>query len=164
MQLLNEIQIRQKLDRLAYQILENNFGESEIIFAGINNNGYGFAQLLVEALAKISPAALTLTRISLNPAQPTTHPVEVEMPVNELEGKVIILVDDVANTGRSLYYALRPLMDVLPKKVEIAVLVDRKHKAFPVRADYVGLTLATTLKQNIDVKIRGVKKMEVNLD
>ncbi|MBL7781855.1 MAG: phosphoribosyltransferase, partial [Saprospiraceae bacterium] len=77
--------------------------------------------------------------------------------------KSIILVDDVANTGRTIFYAVQPLLAVVPRKVEVAVLVDRKHKSFPIKADYVGLSLATTLLENIDVRIREVERMEVNL-
>jgi pyrimidine operon attenuation protein/uracil phosphoribosyltransferase len=66
---------------------------------------------------------------------------------------VVIVIDDVADTGRTAYYALRPLLDVLCKKVEIAVLVDRKHKSFPAQPDYVGMSLATTLQQTIDVRL-----------
>ncbi|HRD06713.1 MAG TPA: phosphoribosyltransferase family protein, partial [Saprospiraceae bacterium] len=73
-------------------------------------------------------------------------------------------VDDVANTGRTIFYACKPLMDLLPSKIEVAVLVDRKHKQFPINVDYVGLSLATTLKENISVKILGVDEMEVHLD
>ena len=83
------------------------------------------------------------------------------MPIEQIENKVVIIVDDVANTGRTIYYALKPLLDVLPKKVEVAVLVDRKHKSFPIQADYVGLSLATTLKESIEVKIREVDEWAV---
>jgi pyrimidine operon attenuation protein/uracil phosphoribosyltransferase len=75
------------------------------------------------------------------------------MPLSELEGKTIVVVDDVGNTGRTLFYACKPLLEVLPHKVEMAVLVDRKHKSFPVKVDYVGLSLATTLREHIDVQL-----------
>jgi pyrimidine operon attenuation protein/uracil phosphoribosyltransferase len=77
----------------------------------------------------------------------------LELPVTELQGKAIIVVDDVANTGRTLFYAIKPLLDILPKKIETAVLVDRKHKAFPIAITYYGLSLATTLQEHIDVKL-----------
>ena len=85
------------------------------------------------------------------------------MPIEQVAGKVVIIVDDVANTGRTIYYAIKPLLDTLPKKVEVAVLVDRKHKSFPIQSDYVGLSLATTLKENIDVQIREVQEWAVFL-
>ncbi|MBX2926787.1 MAG: phosphoribosyltransferase [Saprospiraceae bacterium] len=158
MKILNQHQIEQKIRRLAIEILENNYEETELILAGINNNGYAFAALLLEDLQKISPIRFTLTRIRLNPAHPTEFPVQTEMPVEAMAGKVVIIVDDVANTGRTIFYACKPLLDALPKRLEVAVLVDRKHKNFPIRADYVGIALNTTLKNDIDVQIREVEE------
>ncbi|MDX2134841.1 MAG: phosphoribosyltransferase family protein [Saprospiraceae bacterium] len=154
--ILQEQQIRQKIRRLAIEILERNYGEPEIIFAGLNNNGVTFAQRLVDALMDIKPEemSITLTRIRLNPANPVEYTPEIEMPADELADKVLILVDDVSNTGRTVFYALRPLLRVLPRRVELAVLVDRKHKMFPIQPDYVGLSLYTTLKDNIHVQLK----------
>jgi pyrimidine operon attenuation protein/uracil phosphoribosyltransferase len=163
MKILNEKQIRQKIRRLTIEILERNFNEPEIILAGINNNGLEMANLLLQELVGRTEANITLTRLHLNPASPTQHPIVLEMPIEQVEDKVVIIVDDVANTGRTIYYALKPLLDVLPKKVEVAVLVDRKHKSFPIQADYVGLSLATTLKESIEVKIREVDEWAVFL-
>lgn len=154
MKILNQRQIEQKINRLSIQILENNFQEKELIFAGINNNGMVFARLLINHLAKITPLKLHLTQIRLNPANPLAADVKIDLPINLLKNKAVIIVDDVANTGRTLFYATKPLMETLPKKVEIAVLVERHHKAFPVQVDYVGLSLATTLKEDIDVSIK----------
>ncbi|NBC07831.1 MAG: phosphoribosyltransferase [Bacteroidetes bacterium] len=164
MKILDESQIRQKIQRLAIEILENNIDADELILVGINNNGMGFARLLLEALLPRSESPITLTRVRLNPADPLRDDILLEIPAAELQGKNIILVDDVANTGRTLFYAARPIMDTLPNKVEVAVLVDRTHKAFPIRVDYVGLSLATTLKENISVKILEVEEQAVFLD
>ena len=165
MQILNDRQIRQKIKRIAIEILERNYGETEIILAGLNNNGLGFAELLLAELKPIAPkdTKLTLTRIRLNPANPVEYDPSIEMSAEALRDKPIIIVDDVANTGRTIFYAVQPLLQVLPKKVEVAVLVDRKHKSFPVKADYVGLSLATTLLDDIDVRIREAGEMAVYL-
>jgi pyrimidine operon attenuation protein/uracil phosphoribosyltransferase len=165
MQILDDRQIRQKIKRLAIEILERNFGEQELILAGLNNNGLGFAQLLLAEILPITPPDLsvTLTRIQLNPANPVEYAPYIEMPADELRNKNVIIVDDVANTGRTIFYAVQPLLPVLPKRVEVAVLVDRKHKSFPIQADYVGLSLHTTLKDHIDVQIRGTEEMAVHL-
>lgn len=164
MKILDHRQIQQKIKRLAFEILERNYGEEEIILAGINNNGMTFAELLLTELRTISSIRFTLTRIRLNPAAPAQHPIQMEMPVAELDHKVVIIVDDVANTGRTIFYAVKPILEVLPKKVEVAVLVDRTHKSFPIRVDYFGLSLATTLLQNIKVRIREVEEWAVNLE
>lgn len=165
MRILDDGQIRRKIKRLAIEILEHNFGEPVLILAGLNNNGLGFAQLLVQELLPLAPAdmEIILTRIRLNPANPLEYAPYIEMPPESLANTSVILVDDVANTGRTIFYAVQPLLPVLPKRVEVAVLVDRKHKQFPIKADYVGLSLATTLKDDIDVQIREVNEMAVYL-
>ncbi len=164
MRILTESQIKQKIKRLAFQILESNYNEKEIILAGINNNGIHFAKLLQKALVRITDIPVKLTPIHLNPADPLSEEITIGMTPSELKKKTIIVVDDVANTGRTLFFAMKPLMAILPKRVEAAVLVDRKHKSFPVLVDYVGLSLATTLKDNIDVQIKDVEEMAVHLD
>ncbi len=87
----------------------------------------------------------------------------IQMPAKDLKRKAIIIVDDVANTGRTLFYAFKPLMAILPKKIEIAVLIDRKHKSFPVKVDYVGMSLATTVQENIKVDISSKTDWAVHL-
>jgi pyrimidine operon attenuation protein/uracil phosphoribosyltransferase len=166
MQILNDRQIRQKIRRIAIEILERNYGEPEIILAGLNNNGLGFARLMLAELEAVasSNTRFTLTRIRLNPANPVEYEPVVELPAETLKGKPIVIVDDVANTGRTIFYAVQPLLQVVPKKVEVAVLVDRQHKSFPIKADYVGLSLATTLLEHIDVQIRDVQEMAVYLN
>jgi pyrimidine operon attenuation protein / uracil phosphoribosyltransferase len=165
MKILDDRQIRQKIRRIAIEILERNYGEKELILAGMNNNGLGFARLLMDEILPITPSnmEITLTRIRLNPANPVEYEAVIEMPLEDLRNKNIIIVDDVANTGRTIFYAVTPLLKVLPNRVEVAVLVDRKHKSFPIKADYVGLSLATTLKDDIVVQIREVAEMEVFL-
>jgi pyrimidine operon attenuation protein / uracil phosphoribosyltransferase len=165
MKILDHRQIQQKIRRIAIEIIERNFGEKVLILAGMNNNGLGFARLLMEELLPITPPnmEIVLTRIRLNPANPVEYEAVIEMPLEDLKNKNIIIVDDVANTGRTIFYAVTPLLKVLPRRVEVAVLVDRKHKSFPIKADYVGLSLATTLKDDIEVQIREVTEMSVYL-
>ena len=164
MKLLTNTQIAQKINRLAIEILEHNYTEKSIVLAGINNNGLGFAKLIKRAINKISDVEVILANISLNPAKPTKDDVNIDLSDAELKNKVVIIVDDVANTGRTIFYAFKPFLDILTKKVEVAVLVDRKHKSFPIKVDYVGLSLATTLKDNIKVNLGLVKEREVCLE
>ncbi len=155
MPILNNKQIAQKLTRLAFEIIEQNTEVKELYLAGINNNGFRFAELLRSEINKIHvcPFSVALIHVKLNPAEPTTEPIELDVPHTKLKNKTIILVDDVANTGRTLFYAFKPFMDILSKKMQVAVLVDRKHKSFPVQVDFVGLSLATTIRQHIDVNL-----------
>jgi pyrimidine operon attenuation protein/uracil phosphoribosyltransferase len=153
MKILDQAQIRKKIKRLAIEILENNFEEKSLILIGINNNGNGFAKHLVAELKKITDISISLFNVRLNPAAPLSSPVEIDAPIESLKGKSIILIDDVANTGRTIFYACKPILDIIPKKLEVAVLIDRKHKTFPIYPKYVGLSLATTLKEDIELQI-----------
>ncbi len=165
MKILDNKQINQKIRRLSYEILEDNSQVKKLIFLGINSNGTAFANLLAAHYNKISTYPVTVGTLRLNPADPLSTDIELKLDgISNLNKKNIIVIDDVANTGRTLYYAMRPLMAYIPKKVQVAVLVDRKHKSFPVSVDYVGLSLATTLKENIAVDIRKAKTKSVVLE
>lgn len=164
MKILSSRQINQKINRLSIEILENNYTEKSILLAGINNNGLGFAKLLMKAIQKISDVEVILANITLNPAKPTSAEVSIDIDESLFKNKVVVIVDDVANTGRTIFFAFKPFLDILTKKVEVAVLVDRKHKSFPIKVDYVGLSLATTLKENIKVKLGISKEREAWLE
>lgn len=162
MKLLNAVQIQQKVNRLAIEILENNCHEEELILAGVNNNGMAFAELLHKAMTKITLVQpdIKLTQLKLNPANPIEEEVKMGIDFEEVKNKVVIVIDDVANSGRTLQYAMLPILKVIPRKIELAVLVDRTHKSFPVSPNYMGMQLNTTLKSNIDVKIRNLQPEE----
>jgi pyrimidine operon attenuation protein/uracil phosphoribosyltransferase len=163
MKILDAHKISQKINRLAIEILENNYSESKIILAGINNNGTRFADLLETAIAKKSSIKIIRAKIELSPAAPLSTPISINLSPTEIKSTVVIIVDDVANTGRTIFYAFEPLMRVMPKKLEVAVLVDRKHKSFPIKVDYVGLSLATTLNENIQVNLKNPSTQSVLL-
>ncbi len=155
MSILNNRQINQKVIRLAYEIIEHNSQEKKIFLAGINNNGYAFAKLLLAQIQSVPGCPLTadLIQIHLDPAKPTLSEITIDVPPGTLKNKNVIVVDDVANTGRTIFYAFTPFMSLLLKKLQVAVLVDRKHKNFPINVDYVGLTLATTIEDHIQVNL-----------
>lgn len=165
MKVLDNKQIDQKLERLAFQILENNLGDHSIYFLGINNNGLRFAKYLKSVFSQVTEQECHLANIKLNAANPIATEVSIEgIDPQDLNMQSVIVVDDVANTGRTIFYAMKPLMGELPKKIEVAVLVDRKHKLFPVKVDYVGLSLATTLKENIRVELTRKNQKSVHLE
>ena len=163
MLILDQEQIKQKTKRLAIEILEHNYGEEQIFLAGINNNGLNFAKSLGLYAKRNSDIDIQYLNVKVNAANPLQDKVLINIDEEELRGKVIILVDDVANTGRTLFYGFKPLLNTLAKKVEIAVLVDRKHKNFPISPNYVGLTLATTMGEHIQVKLKNVDEKSVHL-
>ena len=152
MQLLSHDQIASKITRLAMEILERNTTERELYIIGINNRGMELARRLVEGLRIISDAPIHLWPLRISPASPLDPGPKLEGDATELTGKAVLLVDDVANTGRTLFYALTPLTRVLPKKIEVAVLVDRRHKSWPVYVTYRGMDLSTTLGDNVLVE------------
>ncbi|MBK6362997.1 MAG: phosphoribosyltransferase [Saprospiraceae bacterium] len=163
MQILQHDEILTRIKRLAIEILENNLEEKEIILAGINTSGYVFAGLLYKALKKKNLVPVSLTKITINPAQPLLHSIETEKDVAFYDGKSIIVIDDVANTGRTIFYACKPFMAVLPKKIEVAVLVDRSHKSFPIKVDYKGLSLATTFQEHIKANLTDLNNISVEI-
>lgn len=153
-QILSSEDIQQKTRRIAYQIVEDNYDETELTLIGIKPNGYGYAELLKKEIEAIDGIKITLLELSLNKLKPLEKEIVLDAGKNTLNDKVVIVVDDVANTGKTLYYALKPVMEFSPKKVQAAVLVDRQHKLFPVTPDFVGLSLSTTLKEKILVEFK----------
>ncbi len=148
--ILNKVQIQQKIDRMAYQILEDNLQETDLIVAGIVDRGYTIAKRLKKVLEKISDINIKLMKIELD--KDSTHlKAETDLEIIEAKNKVIILVDDVLNSGRTLAYGLGIFLDVPLKKLRTLVLIDRNHRIFPVSPDFTGLELATVLKEHVEV-------------
>lgn len=150
--ILNGTQIRQRISRIAYQIYEDNFEEKDIIIAGILKSGFLFAQRLADEVKRISPLQIRLIEIKIDKNNQVSREIELPLSKAELKGKVIIVVDDVLNSGKTLMYSLRPFLDADIKKIRTVLLVDRDHKRYPVFADFVGITLSTTLKEHISVE------------
>jgi pyrimidine operon attenuation protein / uracil phosphoribosyltransferase len=158
--ILNTDQIRQKTRRMAFQIYENNFDEAVLVLAGIAGEGFVFAQRLADELRAIAPFVIELVQIELDktqPAQPTiklatTNIADADaIAATDLAEKVVIVVDDVLNTGRTLAFSLQPFLAASVGKLQVAVLIDRNHPRYPVAADYRGYALSTTLAEHVEV-------------
>jgi len=147
---LNQQQIQQKIDRIAYQVLEDNLDEQEIIIAGILPRGNLVAERLKAVLDEIAPFKSKLLSIDLD-KNSSSLKANINFDVNDCTDKVIILVDDVLNSGKTLAYGMGVFLDVHLKKISTVVLVDRNHKSFPISTDYAGLALSTVLKEHVDV-------------
>lgn len=145
--------IHKKIQRISYEILENNDEEHEIVLAGIRQKGFVFAQRLEAMLQKIGHLSVILTDIQLQKNRPANSEILMGIDPSTVNNKVVIVCDDVANTGKAMLYAMKPFLDFAPKKIQVAVLVDRKHKIYPVSADYVGLSLSTNMQEHITVEI-----------
>jgi pyrimidine operon attenuation protein/uracil phosphoribosyltransferase len=147
---LNKQQIAQKINRIAYQILEDNLDEKEIVLAGIWDRGYKLALRLKSVLENIADFKVILLRVDLE-KQNSKLIAKTDLQENDWKNKVIILVDDVLNSGKTLAYGLGVFLNTPHKKIRTVVLVDRSHKIFPIATDFVGLELATILKEHVDV-------------
>lgn len=148
--ILDKKQIQQKINRIAYQILEDNLSEKEIVLAGIWDRGYKLAVRLSKVLTKISEMKITMLKIELD-RESTKLVAITDLDEAHWKNKVIILVDDVLNSGKTLAYGLGVFLNTPHKKIRTVVLVDRSHKIFPIATDYVGLQIATVLKEHVDV-------------
>jgi pyrimidine operon attenuation protein/uracil phosphoribosyltransferase len=150
--ILDSETIRRKLRRMAYEIYERNTREHKLILAGILDRGHVVASQLAGILKEIAPFDLQIVNLIID----RQLPAEVSISENiDFTGKVVIVVDDVANSGRTMLYAMKPILEYLPKKIQTAVLVDRMHKSFPIVVNYTGHSLSTTLQENIRVEISG---------
>ena len=150
---LNKQQLQQKIDRLAWQIHEQNYKVKEIIIAGIANRGVLIAKKIAKKLTEISAIKVKLATIKVDKDNPFYKDIEVDISEKDYKNKVLILVDDVLNSGKTLMYGAKYFLSVPLKKLSTIVLVDRNHNRFPIKADFVGLSLSTTLKEHISVEL-----------
>lgn len=142
-----------KLERMAYEIAEELVGENTpVILAGIRDNGVVMAKILSVLLKDIAALETEIIEVSLDKRDPGEIVLDRTPRFNN---RIIILVDDVTNSGKTLLYALKPFLNDHPRKIQILTLVERTHKAFPVKADYVGISMATTLQDHIYVEVEG---------
>jgi pyrimidine operon attenuation protein/uracil phosphoribosyltransferase len=138
---------------MARQLLEAHHSESEIILMGIEGQGQEVALRLHTILAKIGELKIHIRNIKLDKENPLSKEIECNASKEEIQSKVVVIVDDVLNSGKTLIYAVKHILDSGPKGVYTTVLVDRIHRSFPVRADYCGLSLSTHLNEHISVKL-----------
>lgn len=148
--LLDAAQINQKLNRMAYQVYENNFKEKELFIVGIEGNGYKVAEKVRDILSEISSIKIKIGKISLHKESPWLVEPKIDFTEKDYENRSVILVDDVLNSGATLMYAVKLFLNKPVKQLNTLILVDRSHTRFPVKADFVGLSLSTTLQERID--------------
>jgi pyrimidine operon attenuation protein/uracil phosphoribosyltransferase len=150
MMILNQETADKKLRRLAMEVAERNYQKKELILIGIKENGIFIAQKIAHYLKDAFAGKIIILELSLNKKLPKEI---VLHPSYSFEEASILLVDDVANSGRTMLYALKPLLEYLPLQIETLVLVERTYKKFPIAVDYVGLSVSTTVQENIVVKV-----------
>src|SRR5690606_9775694 len=149
--ILTPLQIRQKITRMAYEIYERNFTEKEIVIAGIVGEGYEFAKQISSEVRRISPLIVKLIKLRFDIHAPRQSYIDFGSDEMVLEDHVVIVADVVLNTARTMTFSLQPFLQKGVKKLQVAVIVDRSHRLYPVSADYVGYSLSTTINEHIQV-------------
>jgi pyrimidine operon attenuation protein/uracil phosphoribosyltransferase len=148
--ILTPIEIEHKIRRIAYQIYETFVNEDTVVLAGISSNGFVFASKIAEVLQDISSLKILLCEVFIDKHQPNA-PITTSLPAAEYENKGLVLIDDVLNSGTTLVYGVKHFLEVPVSKFKTAVLVDRNHKKYPVKADFKGLSLSTSLLEHVQV-------------
>ena len=148
--ILSNEEIEHKTKRIAYQIYESNSNESEVVLAGITGNGFVFAKRIQKVLEAISPLKIILCEVFINKKQPREE-ITTSIPITAYENSSLVLIDDVLNSGSTLIYGVKHFLDVPLKRFKTAVLVNRNHKKYPVKADFKGISLSTSLQEHIEV-------------
>lgn len=151
--ILNHIEIQQKITRLAHQIIENSFEESTIHIGGICGNGIILAEQFARIIRSHSDQKVVVFEITVNKDEPWKDPIQLSIEESELKNAYIILVDDVLNSGKTMQYALMKFLERATKSIKTVALVDRTHRRYPIKADFVGISLSTTLKERVEVTL-----------
>jgi pyrimidine operon attenuation protein/uracil phosphoribosyltransferase len=143
--------IQHKINRIAYQIYESNVHETKIVVAGIHGGGSLFAEKIISVLQRITQAEILTCTVDMDKKNPLSRPINTSIPLEELTNCSLVLVDDVLNSGTTLIYGVHHFLQIPLKKLKTAVLVNRNHKKLPVKADFKGISLSTSLNEHIDV-------------
>ncbi|GMN07170.1 phosphoribosyltransferase domain-containing protein [Croceitalea sp. MTPC5] len=153
-QILTHKEIEHKIKRIAYQIYEANVQETEIIIAGIEGGGLKFAKKISTVLEKITDSKITLCKVLMDKKNPLNSGVSTSLKQENYQDKSIVLVDDVLNSGTTLIYGVHHFLKTPLKQLKTAVLVNRNHKKYPIKADYKGISLSTSLHEHIRVEFK----------
>lgn len=160
--ILNHKEIEHKIRRIAFQIYESNVNETEVVIAGIDSNGYILAKKLKSILEKISNISPILCKVSIDKKSPWKS-IKTSLKPEEYANKSIVLVDDVLNSGTTLIYGVKHFLEVPLVKFKTAVLINRNHKKYPVKADFKGISLSTSLHEHVHITLES-KKYEAVLE
>ena len=149
--ILSHQQIQHKIRRIAYQIYETNVNEDKIVLAGIAGGGLEFAKKIQRVLRKITEAEIVLCKVQMDKKNPLVSGVKTSIPEEDYTNQSVVLVDDVLNSGTTLIYGVHHFLQTPLKKLKTAVLVNRNHKKYPVKADFKGISLSTSLQEHVEV-------------
>ncbi|MBM3164608.1 MAG: phosphoribosyltransferase [Bacteroidetes bacterium] len=151
--ILEHQQIERKICRLAYQILEQTTLQKNLFIGGIQGNGLILANLLKNIMDQHGGPKVVVFEVRLNKEEPWSEPISLSLDEAKLKNGYIILVDDVINSGKTMQYALLKFLQQATHSIKVLTLVDRQHRRFPIKADFVGLSLSTTLKNRVEIDL-----------
>lgn len=151
--ILSQLEIDQKITRLAHQIIENTFEQETLFIGGICGNGIQLAEKIKDIIVNHSSQNIIVFEIKVNKSEPWSEPISLSVPQETLKNGYILLVDDVINSGKTMQYALVKLLEQATKAIKTVALVDRQHRRYPIKADFVGISLSTTLKERVEVEL-----------
>jgi len=149
--ILNHKQVEQKINRLSVQIIENTYGVETVFLGGIQGNGYYLAEKIQTFISKHFQKNIVLFEININKDNPLGQAINISIDEETLANKTIVIIDDVINSGKTMQYALLKILQQPIEQIHTVVLIDRKHRKFPIKANFFGLQLSTTLKNHIKV-------------
>ena len=152
-EILSSQEIKQKTERIAHQLIENTFEEPKVFIGGIEGNGIVLANSLADIMRRYTDNEITVFSIKVNKNEPWSEDIVLSSPSSDMEDSYIILVDDVLNSGKTMQFALVEILQFPTKAIKTVALVDRKHRRFPIKANFVGLSLSTTLKERVEVDL-----------
>ena len=149
--ILTNSQIKRKIKRISLQIIESNFEEKEVVLAGIEQNGFLLAKELNKMITELSKLSIKLCSLKIDKKNPLNN-ISTSLNSSEYKNKSIVVVDDVLNSGSTLMYAVKHFLDTELRQLKTAVLVDRNHKKFPIKADFKGVSLSTSIQNHVKVQ------------
>ena len=149
--ILDKKQLEQKINRLAWEIYERNYSQKELLIVGIEKRGVETSKRIANAISNISNIKVKRAKILMDKDNPLSSKINISVDHADFENKIVILVDDVLNSGKTLIYAAQQFLSVPLVNLSTLVLVNRNHNQYPIKADYVGLSLSTTLQDHVNV-------------
>ena len=149
--ILTNSQIKRKIKRISLQIIESNVEEKEVVLAGIEQNGFLLAKELKKMITEFSNLNIKLCSLKIDKKNPLNN-ISTSLNSSEYKNKSIVVVDDVLNSGSTLMYAVKHFLDTELRQLKTTVLVDRNHKKFPIKADFKGVSLSTSIQNHVKVQ------------
>jgi len=150
--ILNTHDVLRKIRRIAFEMKERYYTQKNLTIISVAGQGTKVAQAIIEELKNTWNVEITSLTATVNKRNPERQNLNIQGDVTKVSGSSCIVIDDVINSGRTLMYVCSKIMELQPQEMSTAVIIDRFHRTYPIKADFVGLTLSTNLKENVSLK------------